>query len=491
MFKLGDFKEILPEAELLSGSFEEIITDLQYDSRQVKEGSLFVCIPGLKSDGHLFAKEAIEKGAKALVVEHQLDLPQGTTIIKVPNTRKALAALAAHYFDYPSQKLNLIGVTGTNGKTSTTNLLEAIFKEWGKKTGLIGTIANRIGQKVIPTTHTTPESLELQRLFKTMVEDGVEYVMMEVSSHALSLGRVDGVEFDVAIFTNLTRDHLDFHRDFESYGEAKGILFSQLGSGAKKRFKYALINADDPYSTYFESLAQKVPVYTYSILESSDFQATDVEIHPKGANFRLKNMPRLQLGLNLTGRFSVYNALAAIGVANKEGVPPEVIASALKKLPGVPGRFETVEGGQGFTIVVDYAHTPDGLENVLKTAKEICQEKIITVFGCGGDRDQSKRPLMGEVAGGLSSYTILTSDNPRTEDPDAIIQEIIPGLEKAGGNFEIMPNRKKAIERSLKIAKRGDLVLIAGKGHEDYQIVGDKKYPFDDKETVRTFLKGE
>lgn len=488
MFSLKEINKILPEARLLSGSLDGMVSDLQFDSRQVKNGSLFVCISGFKSDGHLFAKEAVEKGAKALVVERPINLPYEVTMVLVPDTRKALALLAAHYFNYPSQKFNLIGITGTNGKTSITNLMEAIFREWGKKTGLIGTIVNRVDQKILPTTHTTPESLELQRLFKTMVEDGVDYVMMEVSSHALSLGRVQGTEFDVAVFTNLTRDHLDFHGDLENYKKAKGILFRQLGIGGKMRLKYAVINADDPYSAYFKEISM-VPVFTYGIDAPSDFQAVNMELHAKGAAFRIKNMAELLIRLNLAGRFNIYNSLAAIGVAIKEGVPFEIIASALEKLQGVPGRFETVEEGQDYTIIVDYAHTPDGLENVLKTAREVCQKRVITVFGCGGDRDRSKRPLMGEVAGRLSDYTILTSDNPRTEEPDAIIQEIIPGLEKAGGRFEILSNRKDAIENALRFAKPGDLVMIAGKGHENYQIIGNKKYPFDDKEVARAFLK--
>ncbi|MFA5536574.1 MAG: UDP-N-acetylmuramoyl-L-alanyl-D-glutamate--2,6-diaminopimelate ligase [Bacillota bacterium] len=488
MFKIGEIRSFLPHAKLLSGSWETTVVDLQFDSRQVNEGSLFVCISGALSDGHYFASEAVKRKAKALVVEHPIEAFNGVTVVEVPDTRKALALLAAYYFDYPSRKFSLIGITGTNGKTSTTNLLEAIFLEWGKKTALTGTIVNRIGSRVLPATHTTPESLNLQRLFKTMVEDKVDYVMMEVSSHALVLNRVEEAEFDVAVFTNLTRDHLDFHGDFDSYKKAKGKLFSQLGTGVKKRFKYAIVNNDDGQSAYFKSLSP-VPVFTYSIDKPSDFQAVDLQITAEGASFRLKNMPNFHIKLNLTGRFSIYNALAAIAVAFKEEVPMETIALALKQLPGVPGRFEALQEGRDYTIIVDYAHTPDGLENVLKTAREICKEKIITVFGCGGDRDRSKRPLMGEVSGSLSNYTILTSDNPRTEDPDLIIDEIKVGLLRAGGSFEIVRNRKKAIERAISLANAGDLVLIAGKGHEDYQIIGDKKYPFDDREVVRRLLK--
>ena len=488
MFKIGEIRSFLPEAKLLSGSWEAVVTDLQFDSRLVKEGSLFVCISGAISDGHLFALEAIKRKARALIVEYPVEAFDEVSIIRVPDSRRALALLAAYYFDYPSQKFNLIGITGTNGKTSITNLLEAVFQEWGKKTALTGTIVNRVGQRILPATHTTPESLHLQRLFKTMVEDEVDYVMMEVSSHALILNRVEEVEFDIAVFTNLTRDHLDFHGSFESYKEAKGKLFSQLGIGVKKRFKYAIVNADDAHASYFKELSP-VPVFTYSIHEPSDFQAVDLEVFAEGAGFRLKSMPNFHIKLNLTGRFSIYNALAAMAVALTEGVPIEIIASALKRLPGVPGRFESIEEGQNFTVIVDYAHTPDGLENVLKTAREICKERIITVFGCGGDRDSSKRPLMGEVSGNLSHYTILTSDNPRTEDPDLIIDEIKVGIEKVGGHFEVQRNREKAIEKAISLAEPGDLVMIAGKGHEDYQIIGDKKYPFDDREVVRKFLK--
>lgn len=487
MRSLKTLMGMLTGAELLSGKPEQLIADIKYDSRSISPGSLFVCIPGLTTDGHLFATEAINKGAVALVVQRPIDVPDHVPQIKVPDTRKALAQLAAGFYDHPSRKFNLIGVTGTNGKTSTTILLEAIFKHWGKRTALLGTIANRIGQEVLPATHTTPESLELQKLFSTMAKAHTDYVMMEVSSHALSLNRVEETEFDVVIFTNLTRDHLDFHGNLEDYLAAKVELFRQLGPGIKNRPKYGLVNGDDPYAHHFQQAA-KVPVFTYGIKNPGDYQAIDLEITPKGASFCLKDKPPVRLQLNMTGRFSIYNALAAVATAMEEGVPLEIIQEALAQLPGVPGRFELVDVDQEFTVVVDYAHTPDGLENVLQTAREISTGRVITVFGCGGDRDRTKRPLMGEVVARYSDLAVVTSDNPRTEEPEAIINDILPGLAGAEGRYQVVVDRKAGIHRALEMARPGDLVLIAGKGHEDYQIIGKKKYPFDDRKVVKEYF---
>lgn len=488
MVSLQTLASVLANSAVLTGGLDQRVSSIHYDSRQVTPGSLFVCIPGLQTDGHLFSGEAVAKGAVALVVERPVEVPAGVTVIKVPDTRVALAKLAACFYGYPSRRFNLIGVTGTNGKTSTTILLDAIFRRWGKKTGLLGTIANRIGDEVMPTSHTTPESLELQKLFKLMADAHTDYVMMEVSSHALSLNRVVDAEFDIGVFTNLTRDHLDFHRDFADYREAKGKLFSLLPAGGKSRPKYGLVNLDDPNSNYFMEISP-VPVLTYSLVQPSDYQAVDIEITAKGASFCLKGRPADRIQLNQTGRFSIYNGLAAVAVAMEEGVPLDIIQAALAEFPGVPGRFELVDAGQDFTVVVDYAHTPDGLENVLKTAREICPGRIITVFGCGGDRDRTKRPLMGNVVGRLSDYAVVTSDNPRTEEPEAIITDIEPGLVEAGGKYEVLVDRKAAIQRALALANAGDLVLIAGKGHEDYQIIGTKKYPFDDKKVVLEILR--
>ncbi|HHY60960.1 MAG TPA: UDP-N-acetylmuramoyl-L-alanyl-D-glutamate--2,6-diaminopimelate ligase [Clostridia bacterium] len=489
MISLQTLTEALETKAILTGGLDSDITGVQYDSRQVEPGNVFVCIPGFKTDGHLYAGDAVARGAAALVVERPVEVPSGVTVVQVPDARAALAKLAASFYGHPSRRFRLIGVTGTNGKTSTTILLEAIFRRWGKKTGLVGTIANRIGEKVLPASHTTPEAVDLQKLFQLMAEAGTDYVIMEVSSHALSLHRVAETEFDVAVFTNLTRDHLDFHRDFDDYREAKGKLFAALAGGTKGEQKYGVVNRDDPHGSYFLQISP-VPVLTYSLTEPSDYRAADIKITAKGASFRLQGRDFPPFTLNLTGRFSVYNALAAVTVALAEGVPVEVVREALASLPGVPGRFELVDAGQDFTVVVDYAHTPDGLENVLKTAREVCRGRIITVFGCGGDRDRTKRPLMGHVSGRLSDYTIVTSDNPRTEDPEAIIAEIVPGVQEAGGKYEIIVERKAAIHKALTLARPGDLVLIAGKGHEDYQIIGTKKYPFDDRRIVREFFEG-
>lgn len=492
MLSLTHILSILPEGVMLAGDKGGIIKDIHYDSRQVTAGSLFVCIPGLRTDGHLFAFDAIAKGAEALIVERPVKVPSHIPVIQVPDSRKALARLAVSFYDHPSTKFSLIGITGTNGKTSTAILLQAIMREWGKKVGLLGTIANQIQDKILPTTHTTPESLELQSLFSKMVEAETDYVMMEVSSHALKLGRVAETEFDIGIFTNLSQDHLDFHEDFADYRRAKLQLFQQLQTGIKKRPKYVLINADEPESIHFHQIA-KVPVYTYGLENGAHFRATEIELGNRGISFRLQGLANTPFQVNMSGRFSVYNTLAAIGVAIKEGIPMGIIQEALAKFPGVPGRFEMVDGGQDFTVVVDYAHTPDGLENVLQTAKEICSRRIITVFGCGGDRDQSKRPLMGAVAKRWSDYAIITSDNPRTENPETIIAQIEEGFLTAEGHSQhrVFLDRREAIAGALSMARTGDLVLIAGKGHEDYQIVGHKKHPFSDQKVVKEILQGE
>jgi len=467
------------------------ILDLAYDSREVKPGTLFVAIPGLKIDGHKFILDALQRKAVAAIIENSAFRSAQYPWVQVPDSRKALADLSCAFHGDPSRFLNLVGVTGTNGKTTTTNLITAILEEAGHRAGLVGTIQNRIGKEVFPVAHTTPEAPDLQKLFKLFLAKGAEYGVIEVSSHALELQRVRNTEFDIAVFTNLTQEHLDFHRDMESYLLAKGKLFSSLGYNAhKKRRKFAILNADDPYTQYLAEMT-RVPIITYGIENDADVKAEKVQVTSAGVEYFLRyTNQQLAVKLKLTGLFNVYNSLAAIAVGLVEGIPIEGIIATLEKIAGIPGRFESVNGGHEYTVIVDYSHTPDSLENCLKTAKELARGRIITVFGCGGDRDRTKRPLMGEVAGRLSDLCIVTSDNPRSEEPAAIIAEIVPGLERGahGTPFLQIADRRKAIFRAVQEAKPEDIIIIAGKGHEDYQLIGTQVFPFDDKKVAKEAL---
>jgi len=470
----------------ISGSIDQVeIIGIKYDSRYVKSGDLFICISGFKTDGHLYAEKAVEQGAVALLVERYvdgLDVPQ----IKVDDTREAMAIVAAHFYGYPSKKLGLIGVTGTNGKTTTTYLIKYILDK-AYKVGLVGTIGNMIGDKSLPASRTTPEAVDLQEIFCEMLAENVTYGVMEVSSHALTLKRVEGSSFDVGVYSNLSQDHLDFHKTFDAYREAKGKLFEMIGKDKKDRPQYAVINRDDQNCEYFKSKCQ-VPVYTYGIDGDCDFKAKNVHVRDQGVSYDLEYPGGcISMNLKITGLFNVYNSLAAFAVGYLEGVAPESIKESLETA-GVPGRFEKVDLNQDFTVIVDYAHTPDSLENVLTSAKKFVKGRIITVFGCGGDRDSGKRPLMGEAVAKYSDYSIITSDNPRSEEPEAIIKDIIPGFDELSVPYEVIVDRRKAIGKAIQMAKAGDLVLIAGKGHEAYQEIKGKTYPFDDKEIAKEFL---
>lgn len=470
------------------GAFDIEVNSIQYDSRKVERRDVFVCISGFKADGHDFIASAERQGASIIILENNAYLPQNTPWIQVKNSRKALAIMAANFYNSPSRKFTLVGVTGTNGKTTTTNLIANIFEAQDKKIGLIGTIHNRIGKEILPVKHTTPESPELQELFAQMVKKDIDFCTMEVSSHALELDRVYKSEFDIAVFTNLTQDHLDFHKDLDEYLRAKTKLFASLGKDARKENKkFAIINLDDPSSQFIMDQVS-VPIITYGVKNKADVRATEIVVKPEGvsylANFGGQKIP---VNLNLTGLFNVYNSLAALAVGLVSGIQPEKIADALADIPGVPGRFETVKEGQDFAVVVDYAHTPDSLENVLRTARNITSGRTITVFGCGGDRDRTKRPLMGEAATRLSDICIVTSDNPRSEDSESIIDDIIPGIEKVLGHKDYLriTDRAQAIYKAIDIAQTGDIVVIAGKGHENYQILKDQTIHFDDKEVAR------
>ena len=470
-------KQLLEKIEVISvcGNVEINIKGICYDSRQVKAGDLFVAVKGYQTDGHKYIEQALAAGASAVVIQDEVTVG-AVTVVKVADSRKALALLAAAFYEFPSEKLTMVGVTGTNGKTTTTHLMAAIWRQMGVKPGVIGTIHNVVGDKVLPVTNTTPESLDLQRLLGQMVEAGVSCVAMEVSSHALALNRVAGVNYRVAVFTNLTQDHLDFHGTMDEYLAAKAKLF-------QTNIDYAIINADDGAATKLTQLS-KGKIYTYGIEQPADVMAKDIEVTPQGVNYTIQGpWGEHRLTLRLTGRFNVYNSLAAYTAAMALGYAAETVTAALNKVPGVAGRFELVDRGQGFAVVVDYAHTPDGLENILTTARQITSGRLITVFGCGGDRDRTKRPIMGEIAAQYSDLSVVTSDNPRTEVPEAIVQDVVVGVQRVVSpqDYLVIVDRREAIQRAIELAQDGDVVVIAGKGHEDYQIIGKTKYPFDDR----------
>ncbi len=483
------------QIEEYSGDPDIIPAGFTYDSRRVVPGDFFVCIEGFQHDGHDFISEAVAGGCGGVVVQKDVPVPPGVNKIRVPNTRLALAHLSAAFYDHPSRKLRLIGVTGTNGKTTTTHLINAILREAGYKTGLIGTIHNRIGEEILPVERTTPESLDLQELLYRMVKAGIDYCVMEVSSHALSLGRVARCDFDMGVFTNISQDHLDFHQDMDEYFRAKKKLFTQLTlASVKTGPKTAIINMDDQRG---REIAGHCPVswLGYGVERETDLQAVAIDIGPRGAKFSARNKGKtVPISISLTGMFSIYNALAAAGAAIAEGISLESIAKALAAVPGVAGRFESIDEGQDFGVIVDYAHTPDGLENILRAANEFVPGRKILVFGCGGDRDRTKRPLMGKIAVTHADYVVVTSDNPRSEDPVAIIADIEPGLKEGGksnGEYEIIPDRRQAIAAAIRMARKGDMVILAGKGHETYQIIGEEVLPFDDGAVAREVLRGK
>jgi UDP-N-acetylmuramoyl-L-alanyl-D-glutamate--2,6-diaminopimelate ligase len=468
------------------------ITGVQYDSRKVARGNVFVAIRGTDVDGHRFVQNAVNAGASVIVVEDESAAPDslmlhtGVCKLVVPDARAALAAMSRNFFADPSRALRVVGVTGTNGKTTTTHLVRAILEAAGERTGLIGTIEYRIGDEVRPATHTTPESLELNGLLADMVARGCTAAVMEVSSHALAMKRVEGVQFQAAVFTNLTQDHLDFHGSMDAYFEAKQTLFRTLDPSAT-----AVTNVDDPYGTAMVG-GTPARVLTYGTGERADLRAADITLGVRGCGFTMISAGSSGTVTSpLTGRFNVSNILAAAGAGVALGLPWDAIRSGIASVRSVRGRFEQVAAPQGWTAIVDYAHTPDALENVLTTihgVKPAGVGRVITVFGCGGNRDAGKRPVMGRIASSLSDLTIVTSDNPRNEDPGAIITQIIAGA-AAGRDVRVEPDRRAAIRMALEAARRDDVVLIAGKGHETYQVVGSSRSHFDDREEVEAFLR--
>ena len=469
--------------EIIQGGIDVDINRINYDSRKITTYDVFICIKGYATDGHKYIDKAIENGAKIIVIQDDIEIKNNEiTIIKSSDTRKALALMCANYYDKPSNKMKIIGVTGTNGKTTTAFMIKDILEANNKKVALIGTIANYIGSEKIHTERTTPESLELQELFFEMVNKGVEYCVMEVSSHSLELDRVYGVEFEVGIFTNLTRDHLDFHKTFENYYKAKFKLFD--------RSRIKIINIDDNYGKQVIKDLEELKednIYSFSVKDNSNFKAFNEEMGSRNIKFKVKLKIDEQFILNIPGEYNIYNALGAIITCFKLGIDVSCIKDGIEKAI-VPGRCERVgnEYNLPYEIIIDYAHTPDGLENILKTAKAFTKGRLISIFGCGGDRDKVKRPQMGKISTDIADTTIITSDNPRSEEPMEIIKDIEVGLNK--DNYIAIENRKEAIKKAINIAKQGDVIVIAGKGHETYQILRNETIHFDEREVVSEIL---
>ena len=469
------------EPEAVSGDAATEISSLAYDSSRVEAGTLFFCVRGHTRDGHEFAPGAVEAGAAALIVEEELDLPLPQ--VRVADARAAMAPLAARFWGDPTAELTVVGITGTNGKTTTAFLVREILEAGGRQCGLLGTVKQIVGGVEEEVVRTTPEAIDLQPTFRRMLEAGDRACVMEVSSHALALHRADAIHFETAVFTNLSQDHLDFHADMEDYFGAKRLLF-EAGPGS------SVVNADDPYGQRL--LAETGSAISFSALGSeASFRAAEVNHDAAGASFEVHGPDGVtEVRTGLPGAFNVANAIAAISAAHTLGVATADAAAALAVAPGVPGRFEPIVEGQPFTVLVDYAHTPEALENVLCAARPLTEGRLICVFGAGGDRDRDKRPRMGAIAARLSDLAIVTSDNPRSEDPDAIIAEIVAGIDSEAGEVRVEPDRRAAIELALREAAASDTVMIAGKGHEQGQEFEDgRKIPFDDREVARVALR--
>jgi UDP-N-acetylmuramoyl-L-alanyl-D-glutamate--2,6-diaminopimelate ligase len=450
------------------------IRDLAYDARAVEPGSLFFCVPGERADGHDFAPQAVEAGAVALVVERALDVAVPQLVVE--SARNAMPVAADEFFGRPTEQLQVAGVTGTNGKTTTAFLLYAILAAARRRPGLLGTIESRVGGERRPAIRTTPEAIDLQRAFREMLDAGDRSAAVEATSHGSALGRLECVRFRALVFTNLTQDHLDFHGTLEEYFDAKRRLFTEARPPA------AVNVGDDHGRRLADELRGRQELLTFGVANEAEIRADELELSPRGARFRAGG---IELETRLRGRFNVENVLGAVAAARLLGIDDDAIAYGVKELRGVPGRFEAVDEGQPFAVLVDYAHTPDSLENVLRTARDLAQNRVICVFGCGGDRDRGKRPLMGRIASDLADVAIVTSDNPRSEDPDAIIAEILTGA----GDAEVEPDRREAIARAVEAAGEGDVVVIAGKGHEQGQQFADRTIPFDDREVARDALR--
>ena len=488
------FEHLLDGAEVLAHSGNASVSGVEYDSRRVKPGCVFVAMRGETSDGNRYIDQAIQAGAVAVITDSSAEKPrEGVAWAVVPHGRRALARVSANFYKRPAERIAIAGITGTNGKSTTAFLIEAILAAAGRTSALIGTIEYHVAGKVYPAPHTTPEALDLARLFNEALGLGATDAVMEVSSHALAQQRVFGIPFDVAVFTNLTRDHLDYHKTMDEYFAAKRVLIEGCGTDAPR---VAITNLDDQYGAKLAELSGKrgSTVLTYG-WDRGDFYAENVEINPRGTRFDVAT-PREKIAVfsPLIGRVNVYNILAAAAAGYARGCDAQAIARGVESLTHVPGRFERVDCGQPFTVVVDYAHTDDALRNLTALAREFvsrggAKSRVVTVFGCGGDRDRAKRPLMGEAAGRGSDFVVLTSDNPRGEDPLAIINDALVGLQKAGVKYIVEPDRRAAIALAIGQARPGDIVLLAGKGHEKVQVTREGSRPFDDVEVAREALR--
>ncbi|MBO5852807.1 MAG: UDP-N-acetylmuramoyl-L-alanyl-D-glutamate--2,6-diaminopimelate ligase [Clostridia bacterium] len=470
-------KELLPNVSENLKNIE--ITDITCDSRKVIKGSAFICINGFNADGHDFALSAVDLGASVIIAEK----PTGAPIeIIVEDTHKAYAQMSANYFGNPSRCFKLIGVTGTNGKTSVTYMLKAIIESKGYKTGLIGTIQNIVGEKIIEAVNTTPDAYGLNKLFAQMRDAGCEYVIMECSSHALDQKRIYDLDFEVAAFTNLTQDHLDYHKNMENYLEAKSRLFSMC--------KNAVINVDDDYGKRIADLVN-CNIMTYAVQDrAATYSANGINMKPDGIEYEMVSDYTIKrIKLKTGGKFTIYNSLCAAVCAKALGFNEDEIASALDNMSGVKGRAEVVNTGKDFTVIIDYAHTPDGLENILSTFKELKRGRLVCLFGCGGNRDKTKRPIMGSIAAKLSDFVIITSDNPRQEDPNLIINDILVGIKNCKTPYVVIENRADAIKYAVQNARTDDIIVLAGKGHETYQILNSGKIDLDEREIIAEALK--
>ena len=470
------------EQEVLEIRGDCEIGSLSMDSRAKMDRGLFFCIPGARFDAHEFAPQAIRNGAAALVVTHfvEADVPQ----VRVKNVRAAMSRMAAHFFGHPDRQMKLLGVTGTKGKTTTSYLIKAIMEETGCKVGLIGTTGNMIGREYLKSEFTTPEPIDFFRILRQMADEGVTVVSMEVSAHAIEMGRLEGVHFEAGCYTNLSQDHLDLFGTMDRYFQCKKSFFRP------EWISNAAINADDDTSKeILRDIA--VPHSTYGICNNADIFARDIEITEEGVSFRMKlfDVNEVPVKLQLTGMFNVYNALAAAAMGLIMGVSPDVITRALAKVQSVPGRAQMLDTHTPYKVILDYSHSPDALENILKAVREFARGRVISVFGCGGDRDHLKRPIMGEISGRLADYSILTSDNPRTEDPCEILRAIEEGIRPTGGKYVVIENRREAIRHALQIGRDGDIIVLAGKGHETYQEIMGVKRPFDEKVVVAELLE--